>query len=375
MPHNRKEIMPECIKILQCNKSQLPFGNLTDDLHLFYPPGTDEEGGTQDRGASTSSARKGTRATATPSSKELPATTPSVSHKASSLQGAPAAIVPAVPPATTYVVSTEVVEEAEESLGLPSPTPIGTPSTPAETESLDDACLHDSDLGDSDIGIFADDSAQDEGPTQVPATTQPSTTLPSTTQPSTTLPSTTQPCTTQPCTTQPCTTQPCTTQPCTTLPCTTLPSTTQPSTTQPSTTLPSTTLPSTTGTPATETPFEVCLSRVEARQDEMLQIMRQQVFVGNEAMKAIATAIAGNTAAVETSTSAFRQCMGSLTEALLANIRQVQQPHHGSARGLTIDTSTTSTPSTSVQLSPVRIARWSARRMAMEPPDPKVAKK
>ncbi|XP_069498855.1 uncharacterized protein [Ambystoma mexicanum] len=323
--------MAECMDTSHHSTSQPPIDHITDDPHLFYPPGTDDEGRPVDRDASTSSAQKGSRDTPTQPSKEKSSAKASMPRKAPTLQGTPAptdqqpktTTVVALPQATKDVVSTEVEEESDMMPGTPTPSPIASPQPLAESECLDNPCLHDSDLGESDTALF-EDSAPEDGSAQPPTTTLQGTTLPSSTLPSSTLPSSTLPATCR---------------------------------------------------PVDVTSFETRLTRVEARQESMLQIMQQQVEASTEAMSAIVRAIAANTAAVEASTRAFQECMGTLTEAIRAGNAPMQRPHLDTGSPLRIDTSATTTPATSAQSSPVRHMRSSAQRPAMAPPNTKMQKK
>ncbi|XP_069460645.1 nuclear apoptosis-inducing factor 1-like [Ambystoma mexicanum] len=179
---------------------------------------------------------------------------------------------------------------------------VGAASSPEEeAKSSDDPCLHDLDLGESDICLFEEDRYLDVGPTQVPSTTLATTTLAATTPATSTL--------------------------------------------------------------AANDSFEARLSRVEARQESMLELMWQQIADGNDSMRAIATAIAAKTAAVEAYTTAMRECLGALTQALMSILPQMQRPHLGAGMGPATDTSTATTPSTSAQSSPMRMTRRSARRL------------
>ncbi|XP_069486171.1 mucin-7-like [Ambystoma mexicanum] len=208
--------------------------------------------------------------------------------------------------------------------------------------SSDDPCLHDSDLRDSDVCPFEEDSTQDVGPVHAPSTT----------------------------------------------PATTTPAPTTPAPTTPAPTTPAPTTPPPT-TPAPTNTFEACLSRVEARQEAMLDLMRQYIADGEDTRRAIAAAIAGtttaigettaaiaaNTAAVNASAVLMRDCLGAVPQVLTSILLHKQRPRLGAGVEPTSDTSSATTPASSVPASPVRMTRRSTRHSEMPPPDNKKARK
>ncbi|XP_069481477.1 uncharacterized protein [Ambystoma mexicanum] len=294
---------------------------MTEGVH-----GTDEEDASQEPSARTSTSRHRPRATATtipqpdkqarptgsvPDWVESQQTTPaaSVAHTHQDQQHTPTTdgglSLPA-PPTTADVVDANVAPEGVTVVStIPTPTPLPTHPPHMEAYSSDDPCLHDSDLRDLGVCHFEEDSTQDAGPVNAPSTT-------------------------------------------------------------PATTTPATTTPATT-TPAPTKTLEARLSRVEARQESMLDLLRQYIADGEDTRRAIATAIAGtttaigettaaiaaNTAAVNASAVLMRDCLEAVTQVLTSILLHIQWPRLGAGVEPASDTSTATTPASSVPASPV----------------------
>ncbi|XP_069502435.1 nuclear apoptosis-inducing factor 1-like [Ambystoma mexicanum] len=128
-------------------------------------------------------------------------------------------------------------------------------------------------------------------------------------------------------------------------------------------------------TSAAPTDLEARLSRVEARQDSMIDLVRQYVSDGEETQREICQAIAGNTAAINACAVMIRDSLGAVTQVLTSMLQHMQ--HQQTARAVPIPpaSSQSSTSASSTPFSPVRMTRRSARQTEMLPPDTKKASK
>ncbi|XP_069478232.1 myb-related transcription factor, partner of profilin-like [Ambystoma mexicanum] len=87
-------------------------------------------------------------------------------------------------------------------------------------------------------------------------------------------------------------------------------------------------------TPAPTNTLESRLVTVEARQESMLELLRQYIVDGDDTRREIATAIAGTTAAITANTATvnasavlMRDCLGAITQLLTSPPTPHQPPH------------------------------------------------
>ncbi|XP_069502395.1 nuclear apoptosis-inducing factor 1-like [Ambystoma mexicanum] len=133
-------------------------------------------------------------------------------------------------------------------------------------------------------------------------------------------------------------------------------------------------------TSAAPTDLEARLSRVEARQVSMLELVQQCVTEGEDTRREIAQAIAGNTAAINASAVMMRDSLGAVTQVLTSILQHMQQQQPKPSVPITTastpsTTAPSSTPASSAPSSPVHLTRRSVRQSDMLPPDTKKARK
>ncbi|XP_069495592.1 myb-related transcription factor, partner of profilin-like [Ambystoma mexicanum] len=119
------------------------------------------------------------------------------------------------------------------------------------------------------------------------------------------------------------------------------------------------------------TNMEARLTRVEARQDSMIDLVRQYVAEGELSRCEIRKANAANIIAMNTNTMVIRYSLAAVTQALGRIVEQLQQQQPAPTVAQASISTPSTTPASTIPASPVRMTRCSACHMDMLPPDPK----
>ncbi|XP_069494369.1 myb-related transcription factor, partner of profilin-like [Ambystoma mexicanum] len=121
--------------------------------------------------------------------------------------------------------------------------------------------------------------------------------------------------------------------------------------------------------------MEARLSSVEARQDSMIELVRQFVAEGEDTRREIREANAGTIAAINSSAIMIRDSLGAVTQVLTSMLQNMQRQQPAPAVQIPSASTPSSTPTSSVPSSPVRMTRRSAMQTEMLPLDTKKARK